>query len=87
MIGEHADSEANFRKALEINSQSVEAYYGLAMALKSQDQFQPALKALEKVVALVNANQMKESLVRASMLRSLAISQTDFIRRRTEANS
>lgn len=87
MNGEHADSEANFRKALEINSQSVEAYYGLAMALKSQDQFQPALKALEKVVALVNADQMKESPVRASMLRNLAITQTTFIQKRMEANS
>ena len=87
MNGEHADSEANFRKALEINSQSVEAYYGLAMALKSQDQFQPALQAFEKVVALVNADQMKESPVRASMLRNLAITQTEFIRKRSEANS
>jgi len=87
MNGEHADSEANFRKALEINSQSVEAYYGLAMALKSQDQFQPALKAFEKVVGLVNADQMKENPVRASMLRNLAITQTAFIQKRMESNS
>lgn len=85
--GEHADSEANFRKALEIDSQSVEAYYGLAMALKSQDQYQPALKALEQVVALVNADQMKESPIRASMLRTLAITQTEFIHKRTETSS
>ncbi len=60
VTGEHTHSEANFRKALEINAQSIEAYYGLAMALKSQNQPQPAIEAFEKVIALINANQMKD---------------------------
>ena len=85
--GEQANSEANFRRALEINSQSVEAYYGLAMSLKSQNQFQQALEAFEKVLALINANQMKEDPARASILRNLAITQTEFIHKQTEANS
>jgi tetratricopeptide (TPR) repeat protein len=87
VYGEHADSEANFRKALEINSQSAEAYYGLAMSLKSQNQLQPALEAFEKVIALINADQMKEDPVRASMLRNLATTQTEFIHKQMGANS
>lgn len=85
--GEHADSEANFRKALEINSQSAEAYYGLAMSLKSQNQLQTALEAFEKVIALINADQMKKDPVRASMLHNLAITQTGFIHKQMGANS
>jgi tetratricopeptide (TPR) repeat protein len=85
--GEHANSEANFRKALEINAQSIEAYYGLAMALKSQNQLQPAVEAFEKVAALINADQMKEDPARASILRNLANTQIEFIRKQSELYS
>jgi tetratricopeptide (TPR) repeat protein len=85
--GEHADSETNFRRALVIDPQSAEAYYGLAMTLKSLQQFQPALEAFEKVVELINSEQMKEDPLRASMLRSLAITQTGFIHKQMGANS
>jgi tetratricopeptide (TPR) repeat protein len=82
--GEHADAEASFRKALESNSQSIEAYYGLGMALKTQNQLQPALEAFEKVIALINADQMKDNPARASILRNLAQTQIQFIRRQAE---
>ncbi len=85
--GEHADSETNFRRALVLDPQSAEAYYGLGMALKSLQQFQPALEAFEKVIGLINADQMKEEPARASMLRSLATTQTEFIRNQMGANS
>lgn len=85
--GEHADSETNFRRALVIEPQSAEAYYGLAMALKSLQQFQPALEAFEKVIGLINADQMKEEPARASILRNLAATQTEFIRNQMGANS
>ena len=85
--GEHANSEASFRKALELNSQLIEAYYGLAMALKSQNQLQPAMEAFEKVIAAINADQMKEDPARASILRNLAITQIEFIRKQTEPHS
>jgi tetratricopeptide (TPR) repeat protein len=85
--GEHANSEASFRKALELNAQSIEAYYGLAMALKSQNQLQPATEAFEKVVAGINADQMKNDPARASILRNLANTQIEFIRKQSEPNS
>jgi tetratricopeptide (TPR) repeat protein len=85
--GEHAESEASFRKALELNAQSIEAYYGLAMALKSQNQLQPAIEAFEKVVVGISTDQLKDESARLSMLRSLAKTQIEFIRKRTEPNS
>lgn len=85
--GEHANAEASFRKALELNAQSVEAYYGLAIALKSQDQLQPAVLAFEKVIAEINADQLKDDPARAAMLRSLANTQIEFIRKQTESHS
>jgi tetratricopeptide (TPR) repeat protein len=85
--GEHAKSEASFRKALELNAQSIDAHYGLAMALKSQKQVQPALEAFEKVIASINDDQMKDDPARASILRNLAITQIEFIRKQAEPNS
>lgn len=85
--GEHNKSEASFRKALELNAQSIEAYYGLAMALKSQKQVQPALEAFEKVIASINDDQMEDDPARASILRNLANTQIEFIRKQTEPNS
>jgi Tfp pilus assembly protein PilF len=85
--GEHAKSEANFRKALEIDAQSPEAYYGLAMALKSQNQLQPAVEAFEKVASLINADQMTADPARGSILRTLANTQIEFIRKQSEAHS
>jgi tetratricopeptide (TPR) repeat protein len=85
--GEQANSEASFRKALEINSQSIEAYYGLGMTLKIQNQMQPAIDAFEKVVALINSDQMKDDPARASILRNLANTQIEFIHRQMEPHS
>jgi tetratricopeptide (TPR) repeat protein len=85
--GEHANSEASFRKALELNAQSTDAYYGLGMALKSQNQLQPAIQAFEKVISTINADQLKDEPARASMLRTLANTQIEFIRKQTEPNS
>jgi tetratricopeptide (TPR) repeat protein len=87
VTGEHTHSEADFRKALELNAQSIEAYYGLAIALKTQNQFQPAIEAFEKVVELINADQMKDDPARASILRNLANTQIEFIRKQMEPHS
>jgi tetratricopeptide (TPR) repeat protein len=85
--GEHAKSEASFRKALELNAQSIEACFGLAMALKSQNQAQPAVQAFEKVIAAINADQMKNDPARASILRNLANTHIEFIRKQLEPHS
>ena len=70
--GDQNKAEQDFQQALSVDSQSVEAYYGLGLTLKMQGSLEPALQAFEKAIDLVKAGVMREDRVRATMLRNLA---------------
>lgn len=71
--GNLKDSEADFRQAQSLEAHSVEAYYGLGLSLKLQQQNQPAVEAFEKAIELAKSSDVKEHRVRATMLSHLAI--------------
>jgi Tfp pilus assembly protein PilF len=70
--GDQNNAEQDFQQALLADSQSVEAYYGLGLTLKTQGSVEPALNAFEKAIDLVKAGVMQDDRVRATMLRNLA---------------
>lgn len=84
--GEHQGAVSDFRKAISLDSNSVEAYYALGMALKMMDEKQEAMEAFEKTIELVDSGNMKEDPARASMLRHLSRSHMDMIQRGQDLN-
>jgi tetratricopeptide (TPR) repeat protein len=68
--GKLDEAEASFRKAISLESRSVEAYYGLALILKIQDRRQESIKSFEKVIELINSSD--EDKVRGKMLQRLS---------------
>ena len=69
--GKADDAEAKFRKAISVNPESVEAHYGLALALKLQGRRQESIKSFERVIELVEGDFPDH--VRGSMLRRLSL--------------
>jgi len=84
--GERDAAISDFRKAVSLEPDSVEAYYALGMALKMMGQKQEAIEAFEKTIELVDAGQMKEDRARAGMLRHLSRSHIDMIRKGEDLN-
>ncbi len=72
-------AEENFRRAISSNPNSVDAYYGLALVLKTQDRRQEAIQMFQKVVDLLNANVV-EDRSRAQMLRRLALGHINWLK-------
>jgi tetratricopeptide (TPR) repeat protein len=67
-------AEEDFRQAIALDPNSVEAYYGLGLVLKAQERRQEAILAFQEVVDLLEANPM-EDRIRSQMLRRLSIGQ------------
>jgi tetratricopeptide (TPR) repeat protein len=65
-------SEADFRKAISMDSQSVEAYYGLGMSLLVQNRVEESAQFFQKTLDLLNEGKLEDQPGRASMLRHLA---------------
>lgn len=70
--GDQNGAEQDFQQAVSTDSQSVEAYYGLGVTLKTEGRKEPALQAFEKALELINAGGLQEDRIRATMLRHLA---------------
>ncbi|MGW8249344.1 MAG: tetratricopeptide repeat protein [Anaerolineales bacterium] len=68
--GKYDEAEASFRKALSLDSQSVEANYGIALTLKAQDRRQESIQGFEKVIELVDSRV--EDRTRGEMLKRLS---------------
>jgi tetratricopeptide (TPR) repeat protein len=68
--GKLDDAEASFRKAISLETGSVEAYYGLALIFKIQDRRQESIKSFEKVIDLIDDHF--EDKVRGQMLQRLS---------------
>jgi tetratricopeptide (TPR) repeat protein len=69
--GEDDAAEESFRKALTVDSNSIEALYGLALTLKSQGRRKDTVQVFEQIVSLLD-NRHDQDLVRSNMLRRLA---------------
>ncbi len=72
-------AEENFRKAIALNPQSADAYYGLGLVLKAQDRRQEAISAFQQVVDSLNP-ESEENRSRTHILRRLAIGHMNMLR-------
>jgi len=69
--GNDQDAEQQFNKALTIDQESIEAYYGMGIVMKSQDNITAMVTNFEKVIQLVD--QIEGDRAKAEMLRRLAM--------------
>jgi Flp pilus assembly protein TadD len=70
--GDHKAAEADFRKALSKSPRSVEATYGLGMALKIQGRAEEAVEAFKKTQELIESGELKSDPARATILKNLS---------------
>ncbi len=77
--GHFEDAEKSFRKILDQTADSIEAYYGLGLALKAQDRREETIRAFQKVVDLLEKDQSVDR-VRKTMLRRLALGHINILR-------
>lgn len=68
-VGQRAEAAEQFKRALAIDMNHVDAHYGLGLASKALGLKEPAIAAFDKVATL--ATQL-DDLVRGGMLRRLA---------------
>lgn len=72
-------AEADFRKALELDPDSVDANYVLGLVLKAKEKDEEAIEAFKVAINLIN-NGKVENLNRAEMLRRLALGHVNEIK-------
>jgi tetratricopeptide (TPR) repeat protein len=65
-------AEADFRRALSIDSDDVDANYVLGLVLKAQGRKEEAIPSFQKAVSLIEAGKL-ENKDRSEMLRRLAL--------------
>ncbi len=66
-----------FRKAIEMDTNAVDAYYGLGLAYKAKGEKEAAIRALEQVIALAST---LEDRAKAQILTRLAQAHLDALR-------
>lgn len=69
------ESEADFRQALEMDPDSVEAIYGIGMSLRVQGKEEEANKHFARVLEILGHNKIDLEPSRANMFRHLAKTQ------------
>lgn len=67
-----SEAEADFKQALELNANSVDANYALGLTKKAQGQNDAALEYFRKTLKLIEAGKVKEG-TQAEMLRRLTL--------------
>jgi tetratricopeptide (TPR) repeat protein len=70
--GLNEQAEADFRQAIEMAPDSVDAHYVLGLVLKARQQKDQAIGAFKKVVELVEGGDLEDK-ARSEMLRRLAL--------------
>jgi tetratricopeptide (TPR) repeat protein len=70
--GMNALAEADFRRALSIEPEDVDATYVLGLVLKSEGRKEEAIASFQKAVSLIEAGKV-ENKDRSEMLRRLAL--------------
>jgi tetratricopeptide (TPR) repeat protein len=76
--GEHSQAEEDFRRALDLQNDAVDALYGLGLVTKKRGrtEWQPAF---ERVIQLLEAGAMRDNRPRAVILRHLAQTQLSYL--------
>lgn len=69
---QYAPAVNDFKTAISLDGNLVDAYYGLGMVFKASDEKEEAIVAFKKVIDLVE-NKTGEEKVTADMLRRLAL--------------
>ncbi len=77
--GDDHQAEDLFRRSLEIDPESVEALYGLAIVLKAVGRHSEAIQLFEETIRKIET-QKWEDLNRTRMLRRLAVGQINYLR-------
>lgn len=70
--GQYAEAEKQFRQALAGDGSLADAWYGLGMSLKSQQQKEGAIQAFERAAEILAFEKNPSNPSRASMMRLLA---------------
>lgn len=70
--GDYARSEADFRKAFDMESNSPEATYAIGMSLKIQGKQKESVEHFQKTIELVDAGNLNDDPGRATMLRHMS---------------
>jgi tetratricopeptide (TPR) repeat protein len=65
------DAEKDFRNALKLDADSVDANYVLGLILKAQDRKQEAVASFQRAIDLIQTGVLEDS-IRAEMLRRLS---------------
>lgn len=76
----YAEAEEDFRKALSLDHDLIDAWYGLGMTLKARRQREGARDSFQQVIRRLEEPQ-GDDRVRAKMLRRLATAQLDLLTR------
>jgi tetratricopeptide (TPR) repeat protein len=79
--GDYTASEADFRKALSMNPELVEAHYGLGMSYKIRQQSEPAIEEFEKTIQLLENHPIPDDPARTSMLQHLSESHIALLKK------
>lgn len=74
----YAQAEEDFRKALSLDNNLVDAWYGLGMTLKALRQKEGARESFQQVLQCLEEHQGNDR-VRIEMLRRLATAQLDLL--------
>ena len=78
--GRQQAAEADFRRALELDSESVDANYVLGLILKAQDRHQEAVEYFQKTIELLEEGKL-ENKARTEMLRRLSLGHINELRK------
>jgi tetratricopeptide (TPR) repeat protein len=70
--GDYAEAEISFNRAVSLDSQYAEAYYGLGLTLKIQGNHQAAIDGFNKAINILQTESEQKSQIRGVMLRNLA---------------
>lgn len=77
--GNETEAEKLFRQCLEVEPESIEAIYGLALVMKAKGQNDEAMRHFEEVIRRIESREW-ENHARARMLRRLALGQVNYLR-------
>jgi len=69
---EYLKAEQDFKHAIDLDSSSIDAFYGLGMVMKFQKHVEDSVKAFQKTLELIVGGAVTDR-ARAAMLRRLAL--------------
>jgi len=70
--GNQAEAEADFKQALMLDAESVDANYALGLTKKAQGEIEPALEYFRKAMNLIEAGKIDEGM-QPEMIRRLTL--------------